>query len=191
MGALDLYLSGIKMAITQFPDRWALIVMRSEQWGRIRRNCMKDRPAGFNPDRPWSYVIAASAYGAQDSPSKEWWSNRFVLPVLTTSSTSAARARIALIEGSSAACRVQQDPPRQRSRSRGRGRDRDEPQPRNDKPKKEICNLYNSNKKPCKGTLVCAWGRSHECKKCGKPHPVSECRGGKKGKGKGKNKNQD
>ena len=49
VGALDLYLDGIKLAVRQFPSRWELVVstdflVRSEQWARLRRKCSRSPP---------------------------------------------------------------------------------------------------------------------------------------------------
>ena len=209
VGALDMYLTGIKLAVTQFPGRWDLVVstdflLRSEQWARLRRSCSRSRPAGFDPDRPWSYVIAASAYGATDSPMRDWWSNRFVLPILTTGSTAAARARVALVEGSAAATGTGAAEPsqpaggRHRSRSRrrrGGGRrgngnaDQDKSKDKgngDDKGKgKDICNLLNAGKAPSDEPGPCKYGRKHVCDFCKGIHPAWDCR---KKKGNGKNK---
>ena len=190
----------MKMAATQFPGRWELVVatdflVRSEQWARLRRGFARTLPAGFEPDRPWAYVIAASAYGAPDSPMKDWWSNRFVLPILTTPSTQAAKARIALIDGSAAACGSlgshADSSRRQRSRSpsRGRGGGADKAQDRqkgHEDKGKEICNLYNDGKKPCAGLPTCTFGRVHLCRKCKGEHTESKCDGSGKGGGKKK-----
>ena len=191
IGALDLYLGGIKLAVAQFPGRWELIVatdflVRSEQWARLRRTFSRTLPAGFDPARPWAYVIAASAYGAVDSPMKEWWNNRFVLPVLTTSSTAAARARIALLDGSAAACgslapdsgrRVRSRTPPRRDVNKDKGKQQEQ-----DKDK-EICNLWNIGKKPCGGKAQCTFGRLHICKKCKGPHTEDKCDGSGPGDG--------
>ena len=209
LGALNLYYDGIKLAATQFPARWELIVatdfvVRSEQWPRMRRSCARSTPAGFNAARPWSYVIAAAAYGAEDSPMRDWWNNRFVLPVLTTGSTSAAKTMIAQVEGSAAALgsgglAAQAGALRQRSRTpradRGRGRGgRGREQPSKQEQPKELCNLYNAGRPPCAGTLKCPNGRLHRCKWCGDTHPGYDCwpkkdkaksKGGKNKGGKG------
>ena len=125
---------------------------------------------------------------------RDWWSNRFVLPVLTTPTTAAAREKIALIEGSSAACGsggAAAQPGRQRSRSQrrgrgGRGGDRQQDKNKgNDQPQKELCNLYNACKWPCVDTLWCKFDRLHRCKYCKAKHPGDECRANKKGGGKG------
>ena len=189
IGALDLYVAGIKLAATQFPGRWELVVatdflVRSEQWARLRRTFSRTQPAGFDPARPWGYVIAASAYGAQDSPMKEWWSNRFVLPILTTTSTQAAKARIAILDGSATACgslgaggsessrrvRSRTPPPRRTEQDKDKSKDKGNIE-------KEVCNLYNDGKKPCAGKAVCSYGRQHVCRKCGGTHTADKCDG--------------
>ena len=153
---------------------------------------------GFDPVRPWSYVIAASAYGARDSPMREWWSNRFVLPVLTTHTFQAARGRIAQIDGSAAACGSTQGagsyvkPPPARSRSpdrrRRRGGDKGQDKTKGNA-KTEYCNNFNVNKKPCAYRDGCPHQRIHRCRLCdGQGHSAADCgdQGKDKGKGKGK-----
>ena len=138
----------------------------------MRQAFSKSLPLGFVPHRPWPYIIAESAYGAPDSPMREWWTNRFVLPLLTTPSAVAARGRIAHIDGSAATGshaeergrrqwgrNAQRRETQRRSRSRSPAR-----APRSTEAAeraKEFCGLFNSNKGKCSGQAACDYDRKH------------------------------
>ena len=162
---------------------------------------MESSPAKVVPIRPWRYAIAASAYGAPDSPMREWWQNRFILPILTTSSEASARHRIGQVEGSTTLRSSGPFPPvpravRDRSRTPKGVRHRDAAASAagkaaaKDAAKGELCGLFNKGTGKCAGRATCVYGRKHLCEKCKGAHPAIECRSGGKAKGKGKDKDR-
>ena len=82
VAALDAYELGISTLMDCFPHAWHLVavadeVCRNERWPRLKTKFGQTLPAGYNPERPWSYIIQASAFGQDDDmtpkPLAFWW----------------------------------------------------------------------------------------------------------------------
>ena len=200
LGALRAYSDGLQELATLFPGKWPVLVttdliVRSERWGSLKERFDRAPPVGYDPRRPWSYVISTSAWGSDDQKVQQWWQSRLVLPAAITGSVNQAAALVSALDGGAvpaaaaafpiAADRGRRSSPRRRSRTPPRRR----ADPAN------VCRDYNLNQGKCNGKGACHANRFHECIICGDRHrgihhhdkaSVLEACG--KGKGKGKHK---
>ena len=103
-GALQAYADGIKDLITFFPEKWPVIVttdlvVRTERWAMLKEACDRAAPPGFDPVRPWNYVIPAAAYGSDDLRVQAWWSRMLVLPATLSHTQGQTANLINILEG--------------------------------------------------------------------------------------------
>ena len=202
IGALKTYSDALKELVTFFPNKWPVIVttdlvVRTERWARMKERCDRLPPAGYDPARPWNFVIPAASYGSADLKVQAWWSRMLVLPATLTQTASQAAQLVNALEGNAvpaaaAAFPVLTDRPRRRSRTPPRSdRDRD----RAGGGSGEICMDYNLKRGKCVGKGPCVNHRRHDCPVCGDRHrgldhhssdQVYAALGKVKGKGKGK-----
>jgi hypothetical protein len=85
-GALELYSEGIRILTTLYPHAWGEILladeeMRYENWDRMLETFEdSDVPIpGFNPARPWDFIVAASAFNlGLKGTEAGWWNMNLV-----------------------------------------------------------------------------------------------------------------
>ena len=82
ISALDTYEGGIRSLMDLHPHAWHLVVVadevcRDERWPRLKTKYAQSLPQGFNPERPWDFIIQCSSYGQDDNdmprPLAFWW----------------------------------------------------------------------------------------------------------------------
>ena len=171
------YAKGIKNLGILLPDSWAHIMqqealMRCEQWELVHEECVESPPPGFNPSRPWDWIILQTSFGLEGGIRMQWWNSRVAIPCQRSSSSSSAGATVAKMEGYQAPKFATgpgrlQGPPAKREQSRSRTPlPRLQPQPGRG-PSDEVCVLYNSGTKQCGQTKgPCKYGRLHACSSC-------------------------
>ena len=175
LGALRAYADGIKELYTLFPSKWPVLVttdliVRSERWGSLRERFDRAAPAGYEPSRPWSYVVSTSAWGSEDQKVQQWWQSRLVLPAAITGSVNQTAALVSSLDGGAVpaaaaafpmiADRGRRSSPRRRSRTPPRRR----ADPAN------VCRDFNLQQGKCNGKGPCHANRLHECIICGDLH---------------------
>merc|ERR1711994_313001 len=103
------------------PARWDMIhttdlTVRSEMWARLLEEIASLRapPPGFRPERPWDYIIAASAFGSADARMAGWWQSHLVLPLSLSGTAGHARETVSAIEGGAGPSGLPRPPPRRR-----------------------------------------------------------------------------
>jgi len=201
VGALRVYAAGLKELATLFPDKWPLLVttdviVRSERWTDLKEKCDQTHPAGYDPSRPWAFIIPTSAWGSGDARVQQWWQRMVVLPAATRSSVGSATSLVNALEGGGAVPAAAAAFPGNHDSSRGRRRSRTPPRGNSsEKPRGDVCRDFNLEAGRCSGRGACPSGRSHECAVCGGIHrgvhhhtrnAVLEALGMSKDKGKGK-----
>jgi len=178
-GSLQTYLAGMRNLVRLFPTKWGHVsstdlVVRSERWSRIREDAEVGRPAGFNPNMPWDFVISASAFG-RDGPGMSWWQTNFVLPATLGVALPTLDGMPGASASSSGGGRAPRAPPAKQP-STG-----------------IVCSNWNRRQGECQGRGPCPAGRDHVCSECGGNHRACDNhkgwgQPGSKGKGKGKGK---
>ena len=173
-GNLNRYASGIRTLRGLFPSKWSLIlttdlVIRSERWGRIREECARSPPAGFDPSCPWDFIIGSSSFG-YEGVGAMWWQTNFVLPASLNLPSPSNAGMPKQTAGHKPALAIADRP-------------RSDPAASSSK---EVCTNYNSRSGKCKGQGPCPHGRVHKCSVCGGPHRACDRHGDKEPKGKGK-----
>ena len=176
-GSLNFYKTGITQLHELFPEHWDLlitrdIIVRSEQWSRLREICIASPPPGFDHQHPWGTIIAFSSFGV-DGLMSGWWNVKFVIPCTKTPSDKSAAKIIGRIEG--------EDAPGGSSSGGGgaqveKERKRDRTPPENGR---EVCLNYNAGYGKCGQTNKCPYGRKHVCNVCGQPHRACDHHGKK------------
>ena len=125
---------------------------------------------------------------------REWWSSRFVLPILTTSSGQAACSRASVMDGSAStgagmsSALAPAGPGRRRSGSPARHRKQGEKAAGNAEhdTTAEYCQMYNRGDTRCEqADGRCKHHRRHRCEACNGRHPKIACPQGKGRKNKG------
>ena len=213
VAALDRYSRGIKRLV-DLHGSWPIIMVaeercRQERWDILAETFSRKATEGFDRQRPWNYVIGASAYSPTSGPLAEWWYYQVVAPL--TYKVGSPVASVNTFEGTTGSVTETIDvavggraiggmkPTRAFEQSAGGGGWNKSP----GKPKKsgggkgasqggaaassniqsnEFCMNWNNGgcSKPCPG------GRKHLCSTCGGPHRRTECPVGRpKGNGKG------
>ena len=178
LGALNQYEEGLRQ-LTVVYQEWSCIAraestMRSTQWAIILEEARRSEPANFNKDRPWDYVIGASAFGVDHCVRSHWWWLHVTGPLSTAGSSGGAMAVANRIDGR----------PEEGS---GPATKRQKPNRPGKTPQHPVastshtmhCFNWNDGKN-C--PEPCAHGRRHVCRWCGGPHRGVECN---KGRGKG------
>ena len=214
IGACSAYKKGIVLLNTLFVGRWPVLlaadlVVRAERWRDLKEDCDRQRPDGYFPERPWEYIIAASAYGGVGCTN--YWEHFVKLPLTLASTNPDAARRVAELEGVDAPGRAAPPPgapsappkgaqPRlskkqRRAAERARSGARVPAAPAPPAPAgRGACLNWNFKKGSCEGDAACAFERPHVCSVCGGQHrAVDQHPGatdpkakGDKGKGKGK-----
>ena len=166
-GALDLYLAGLEELLRLFPNHEdtllaADLVVRSSRWSALREDCERYRPAGYDPARPWDFIIGASAFGDENTKMSSWWNTRVVIPCTKGSATTSAQdlssPAAAPPAPRSEHQRKKGDKERRRSRSKKRGA------------RKPLCSNFNLKLGRCSGDGPCSADREHRCFVCGDGH---------------------
>jgi len=205
--ALDGYEEGIRQLAVLFPGGWGTIAcadetLRAEQWDVMLEQLRATKPAGFDEEMPWDFILTCSSYGVAGAMKAHFWETRVVLPLLQ-GARGAATNTAAKLEGAT------QPPPqpddsweapsrRNRAGRRGQGKQNQktgaqqpahqqtQPQPQSQPQYCWAWNRQGSCPDPCPA------GRVHRCEICDKPgHKGKDCWSksggkGKSGKGKGK-----
>ena len=207
-GALNRYGKCIEKLAKLFPNNWDIlltmdVLVRSERWQDLREKYARHLPDGFSDDRPWSYVIACSAFGGPDPDMQAWWSTMVVIPLSKSPSSAAARKTIGDVEGilpehlAAGGDLLRGGAGSSRDRRSG-GRSRS-PARRREVRSEDACWYWNRKMGTCAGRGPCRNGFAHGvCDYCGVAghrsvdrHPeVSKGKGKNKDKGKGKGKNK-
>ena len=155
--------------------------------GELRENYSTLGPEGFDEERPWSYVIALSAYGTPDQEMASWWQNMAVIPCSKAPSASGARKIIDDVEGVLPANLGGRGsgPAALRDRSRSPLKRQQQQQPQQQQISKTPCWYWNNRMGRCAGRGPCADGLTHGvCDVCHRSgHRSCDVH---KGKGKGK-----
>ena len=82
ISALDTYEAGIKSLMDLHPTPGILVVVadevcRNERWPILKTKFNQTLPTGYNPERPWDFIIQCSSYGQDDNdmphPLAFWW----------------------------------------------------------------------------------------------------------------------
>ena len=126
--------------------------------GASSRALLLCSPPGFNGQKPWDFIIGASAFGTE-GPMAQWWQLMYVVPCTKENRAADAETIIDRLEGREESTRRAQ----QESRPGA-------PPPPDPARKKEVCNLYNEKRGRCAKDGACPFGRLHKCNVCGKPH---------------------
>jgi len=193
---LDSYEDGVRQLCTLFPSGWGTVAssdetLRAEQWEIMLEQALADRPAAFDPDVPWDYVIANSAYGVPGALKAHWWETRVVLPLLQGAGRGQAASAAARLEDSTSDFPAAPVGARRRrpKTQRGQGQAATSSQPPQTaqaagNPKVQFCWAWNRHAEGC--PTPCPHGRTHRCEHCGGAnHRGKDCYS-QKGKGKGK-----
>ena len=174
VGALKAYADGLKELATLFPDKWPILVttdviVRSERWTDLKERCDRSPPDGYDPSRPWTYIIPTSAWGSGDARVQQWWQRMVVLPASTRGTVGAAASLVNALEGGALPAGAAAFPVH--DGGRGRRRSRTPPRrPTEGPPRGEICRDFNLDSGKCTGRGTCPNGRLHECAVCGGIH---------------------
>jgi hypothetical protein len=177
-GTLDDYQEGIRLLTVFYPRSWGDIAladvdMRYEYWGRVLDETEGD-PSGFNPRRPWDYVIGQCAYGESKLRGAHWWEMNLVKPLQSPEDTQVVISRM---EGRPLAHRYPANssegalaPPPQAQALRQARQGSAAASSSSSPP--AFCAAYNEGR--C--AAVCPYGQLHACCHCGKTsHPVKGC----------------
>jgi len=171
-GTLASYHDGIKVLLRIFPAKWGIllatdVVVRTERWTRLREQLERDRPAYYDPARPWDSVIALSAYGAE-GPNAQWWQTHFVLPAATANTAAGMEKTVGVVE------QAPSRSPRASSSGPPAKRPRAGPAPA---APDDICTNWNLKQGSCAGQGPCSHGRRHVCRICKDNHRSCDVHG--------------
>ena len=181
LGTLNQYEEGLRQ-LTVVYQEWSCIAraeatMRSTQWAIILEEAKRAEPTNFNKDRPWDYVIGASAFGVDHCVRSHWWWLHVTGPLSTTGSSGGAVAVANRIDGRP----EESSGPAAKKQKPGRA-GKTPPHPVASNSFNMHCYNWNDGKS-C--PEPCVHGRKHVCRWCGGPHRGIEC---PKNKGKGGSK---
>ena len=139
---------------------------RSVQWSIILEEARRDNPKEFNADRPWDFVIGASAFGVSHGVRHHWWWLHVTGPLSTSGGSGAAMSTADAIDGRPQAKNEESGPKRQKT-----NKERREPVHPVASVKSKVC--YNWNNGGC--TEPCSKNMRHVCQVCGNNHRGIEC----------------
>ena len=179
IGALDAYAEGIRQLVLTYSE-WGCIsradvTMRSVQWSIVKEEMSRTTPPGYDATKPWDYIIARTAFGAE-GPRAHWWWLSVVGPLSAggaASSSGPALARVDRLEG-----RAHQEQPAKKQKGTGGNVNNNfinsgvKSKGSSKGVAKEICYDWNN------GTCVdgpCPNGRLHICRFCKAPHRGNGC----------------
>jgi hypothetical protein len=190
-GALEAYAEGIRHLTVFFPNSWGDIAladvdMRDGHWERMLEET-DGNPAGYNPLRPWDYIITQSAYGDSNLRGSHWWEMNLVKALQSPESTQTVIARMDgrpvqahryPANSNAGTLALPPQPPRRQAQG---------PSSSTSLPS-ATCSAFNEGR--CNSN-PCPYGLAHSCSHCGgKLHQVKQCfqlfgRPPPKGSGKG------